>query len=178
MIYERTISTIFCQLFSRTNSDNRLMKSISDIFSAISDVCRSLRVLLKKPHHLLSRLQGWRHGDGSQSQSQNAHPVSSPAFSLQFFSVNSLQHDSHHLRHHHLVCHIMHIFCHISELWMWIMFLRIYLEHEDGFFYIVLFLKMYCFNFIFLKDCLQLFDKDLNSSDKTLCFRFLYMMFF
>uniref|UniRef100_A0A8C1PXL1 Oligophrenin 1 n=1 Tax=Cyprinus carpio TaxID=7962 RepID=A0A8C1PXL1_CYPCA len=39
---------------------------------------------------------------GSQSQSQNAHPVSTPAFSLQFLSVNSLQNDSHH-QHHHLI---------------------------------------------------------------------------
>uniref|UniRef100_A0A8C2GSZ1 Oligophrenin-1-like n=1 Tax=Cyprinus carpio TaxID=7962 RepID=A0A8C2GSZ1_CYPCA len=37
-----------------------------------------------------------------QSQSQNAHPVSTPAFSLQFLSVNSLQNDSHH-QHHHLI---------------------------------------------------------------------------
>ncbi len=110
----------------------------SHIFSAISDVCRSLRVLLKKPYHLLSRLQGWRHGNGSQSQSQNAHPVSSPAFSLQFLSVNSLQHDSHHRHHHHSICHIMHFFA-ISVSYECELFVRIFLEHEDGFFFTLYF---------------------------------------
>lgn len=61
---------------------------------------RSSKVLQKKPHRLLSRLQGWHHENGSQSQSRNAHLVFTLPSSLQFLRVNSLHHRSHHHRHH------------------------------------------------------------------------------
>lgn len=106
MFWNQNKCCVIHKSFSGPDSLMLLKMSYCFVITAVSDVLRSLRVLLKKPRRLLSHLQGWRQGDGSQSRSQNAHPVSTPPFNLQFLSVNSLQHPSHrhhHHRHHHLI---------------------------------------------------------------------------